>query len=237
MLNDVPTLTSTFAEQGFLILPGVLSADELTTMNGALDRDRDANDWPLKRGDGHSQDANILLRMPELDPLVEHPNLMPLVRSIVGDDVSFDEFSVMFRDSIDDQPGPAGWHRDFGRNEDRRLGLYALSLIYYLSDVTATDHCFAVAPRTHDALRDVEAGKQDPAEELDVLGPAGTAVLFHTHLIHAARLRAKSNQRRTVHIYYGHQADPQVSSHTDVPDRMRGREAAGVGAGFYAKTR
>lgn len=227
----------TFDERGYLLIPDALSTEYLREVNAALDADLRAADWPLKRGEGQRQDANILPRMPILDHLVENPKLMPIVRSLLGEAATFDEFSIMFRDPTDNVPEQHGWHRDFPRAEDYPHGLHALSLIYYLSDVSESDHCFCVAAGTHNAGRSIEAHKHDPADEVDIVGKAGTAVFFHTALLHTAKLKRGSRQRRTVHIYYGHADTPQVSAYSDIPDRLRDKRDPSLPAKFYTKRR
>ncbi|MBI2191017.1 MAG: phytanoyl-CoA dioxygenase family protein [Planctomycetes bacterium] len=234
--QNLDALRQKFDEKGFLILPGALMPQEVRVINEALDRDLKSNDWPLKRGDGHLQDANILLRVPELDLTVENPRLMPILRTLI-EDVTFDEFSAMFRNPTQVIPEKPAWHRDFKRNETYPLGIHALSLVYYLSDVSNTDHCFAMVEGTHNRWRDVKPGEHDRAREVDLLGPAGTAAFFHTALVHTARLRLGSRQRRTLHLYYGHADTPQISNYTDIPDRLRSKTDPFLPPKFYSKRR
>ena len=124
-------------EFGYLLVPDALSTEQVGAINDALDRDLEENDWPIKRGDGHLQDA----------------------------------------------------------------------------------------------------GEHNPAVEVDILGPAGTAVFFHTALIHTARLKPNSRQRRTFHIYYGHADSPQISNYTDIPDRLRNKKDSCLPEKFYSKRR
>lgn len=236
MRTDLEQCRRDFDEQGFLILPESLSPEQVSVINAALDRDLAAQgQWPLRRGPGHQQDANILLRLPELDITVENPTLMPILRALVGDNVTFDEFSVMFRDPTNELPPKHSWHRDFKRNENFPWGLNALSLVYYLTDVCPTDHCFAMVATTNNRGIEVKPGEHDTTLEVDVLGPAGTAVFFHTATIHTAKLRPHSRQRRTIHIYYGHADTPQISSYTDIPDRLRNKHDPSLPPKFYSK--
>lgn len=226
-----------FNELGYRIVPNALTAEQVGAINEALARDLEQNEWPIKRGDGHLQDANILLRLPVLDITIESQAVMPIITALLGEVATFDEFSAMIRNPTEEIPEKPAWHRDFKRSEDFPLGIHSLSLVYYLSDVSETDHCFAVVPRSHNRDIDTEAGKHDPADEVDILGPAGSAVFFHTALLHTARLRRGSRQRRTLHIYYGHADTEQVSSHTDIPDRLRKKADPLLPPKFYSKRR
>ncbi|MDA0836645.1 MAG: phytanoyl-CoA dioxygenase family protein [Planctomycetota bacterium] len=236
-MNDSKQIQAQFDELGYILVPDALNADQVKAINEAFDSDLQQNDWPLKRGDGHLQDANILLRLPALDISVESPAVMPIVTALMGEVATFDEYSAMIRNPTDEIPEKPAWHRDFKRTEEFPFGIYALSLVYYLSDVSESDHCFAVVPRSHNRDINVEAGKHGEENEVDILGPAGTAVFFHTALLHTARLRRGSRQRRTIHIYYGHADTPQISSYTDVPERLRNKVDPLLPAKFYSKRR
>jgi ectoine hydroxylase-related dioxygenase (phytanoyl-CoA dioxygenase family) len=228
-------LVDQFRRDGFVVMPDVLTPAEVMRINTALDSDLSRQKWPLGGGDGRQQDADILPRLDALDLTLDHPAIMPLVRALVGEHVTLDEVSVMFRDPVTQVPDQRAWHRDFGRDEAHPLGLHALSVIYYLSDVTSTDHCFTLAAGTHDRWRDVQPQKHNPLDEFEVNGPAGTAVFFHTHCLHTATIKRHSTQRRTLHLYYGSADKPAVSRFTRIPARMAKRTAAHIPPQLYCR--
>src|SRR5690606_24396247 len=96
------------------------------------------------------------------------------------------------------------------------------SVVYYLTDVGPDDHCFAIVPGTHDRQRDL-APDDAALHAVDINGPAGTGLLFHTACVHAARFKPHSTQRRTLHLYFGYADAPRVSSFTRIPDRLATR--------------
>ena len=54
-----------FEENGYLVLPNVLSENEVKGLNRAIDRDLEQYPEMWKKGtDGHQQNANILLSSP-----------------------------------------------------------------------------------------------------------------------------------------------------------------------------
>lgn len=223
-----------FRDNGFVILPDVLTPGQVMQINTALDEDlARQKKWPLGDGVAHLQDADILPRLDALDLTLDHPAVMPIVRRLVGDNVTLDEVSVMFRNPASEVPAQRAWHRDFGRDTTRPHALHALSVIYYLSDVTSTDHCFTLAAATHDRWHDVPAQKHNPADEVEVIGPAGTAVVFHTACLHTATIKSRSRQRRTLHLYYGHADAPVVSRFTRIPARMTQRKAPHIPTQLY----
>ena len=42
------------------------------------------------------------------------------------------------------------------REYDRRMEIDAVSIMLYLTDVTETDHCFAIVPESHNRLVDLD---------------------------------------------------------------------------------
>lgn len=58
---------------------------------------------------------------------------------------------------------------------------------------------------------------------VDCTGPAGSAVLMNTGCAHAGSARQTSRARRTIHHYYGHEANPPLSFHWPVPPRFWGQ--------------
>ena len=68
----------------------------------------------------------------------------------------------------------------------------------------------------------------DGAGGRDLVGPAGTAVVFNAGSCHAGRPRRTARERRTVHIYYGHAGELPLSEHTIFPRRLIDHADAGV---------
>ena len=113
------------------------------------------------------------------------------------------------------------WHRDGGRHVlSDPLLLWKAQVIFYLSDVDETTHCFSIVPESVSekrALRaepDLECGAtvvrtREPAQPLgesrgiDIYGKAGTAIVVNSANVHAGTVRQTPHERRTLHIYYG----------------------------------
>jgi len=95
-----------------------------------------------------------------------------------------------------------------------------VSVVYYLTDVTENDHCLSIIPGSHYRLVDLMPSEVTPGTEFDVIGPAGTAVIFHGRSIHAGKLKPRSRQRRTLHIYYARADQPRYSEWTEIPRRL-----------------
>ncbi len=95
------------------------------------------------------------------------------------------------------------WHYD---NRGRQM-----KMMIYLSDVRSDDQNFAFCAGTHKGMKSNRLEKTrfsdswvdaNVADVCEVTGPAGTAVLFDTQVIH--RLRRKNSQQRDSITFYYH---------------------------------
>ena len=149
----------------------------------------------------------------------------------------------MVREPVAEPPPPGeqwhhkNWHRDGGRHllTDPLL-LWKAQLIFYLSDVDSSTHCFSIAPESVEEKRALAAEPdedypttvrtREPAQPLgesrgvDILGKAGSAVIVNSANVHAGCVRQTPAERRTLHIYYARATQPCVSVHTRVPRRL-----------------
>lgn len=209
-----------FKENGYCVLPEALHADEVEKVNLALDVDR-VNHPELwqNRGNGRFQNANILLGCPTLDITIFHPNILPLVTLLLGDEACFGEYSVMLREPITTEPPVSKWHRDTSHLPEHPMALSFLSVIYYLTDVDESTHCFGIVPEGVDQKRqmpnDLNGEKAVPLH-----GKAGTAILFNAGSCHDVIYRSGNRERRTIHIYFGHHTQEPLSNHTIFPGRL-----------------
>jgi ectoine hydroxylase-related dioxygenase (phytanoyl-CoA dioxygenase family) len=212
-----------FEENHYLLLPAVLTDDEIAHVNEAIDRNREhyAGSWSHGK---RSQSAQCLLGMPEADFLIRHPSFFNVAQHIFDGDICFDEFSVMIREGNMEPGAQEGWHRDAMPNPDHRLGISALSAIYYLTDVDETTPRYSLVPASHDIdePRKLNAeGEPDVLEgELDMIGPAGSVILVNSGIWHCGKWGHSPRERRTAHIYYTQSTTPPLACHTICPRRL-----------------
>jgi ectoine hydroxylase-related dioxygenase (phytanoyl-CoA dioxygenase family) len=137
----------------------------------------------------------------------------------MGEELCFEEHSVMVRQALDAEPPAAVWHRDTGHLPGHPLALRNLSAVFYLTDVDESTHCFAVVPEGVEAKRALPADR-DGTRGRELYGPAGTVILFNAGSCHAGVVKRTARERRTVHVYYGHRSQPFLSNFTVVPRRL-----------------
>jgi Phytanoyl-CoA dioxygenase (PhyH) len=225
-----------FERQGFLSVPGALTPAQITAFNREIDDylRKFPQEW-VHFDASLVQTVNVLPRTSAFDAAIENTLTLDLLRGLLGDEISFEEFSIMIRYPTTRTTDIKSWHRDITRDYERRKEINAISLIYYLTDVTETDHCFSIIPETHNRLVDFRPGDVAPGMERDLLGPAGTAVLFHARCLHSGKLKPTSRERRTLHLYYSHSERARTSEWSDIPERLHRKHDPTLPARLYSK--
>lgn len=210
-----------YQENGYVVVPDALSAQEVQIVNEAIDRDLSENK-PLWRnhGNGRLQSVHALLAQPDLDATARPPRLLPLMEAILGQDICVEEHSVMIRAPNPDGPVECHWHRDATHLPNQPYHTRYLSIVLYLTHVSDVTHTFSVLPGTSQAPELPALNACDLSEARHLIGPAGTAILFNTALLHAGNVRQTPSERRTIHLYCGRSTDAGLSNHTIFPRRL-----------------
>jgi len=201
-----------FAEtNGYLVVEDALSPDELMTLRTAADRAeaawRDDTSLPGWRRENIEQVQSIIEYGDEFVELAAHPKIFPVVRDLLGDDVT-----LLFSDYFitpPRTPSQIHWHRDA-----RLLGPYhPRSRIFakafvLLSDVSPEGGGTAVIPGTHKydddwSFPEVENPIQMPGH-VRMAFPAGTIWFMHGRTYHAALPNDSDTTRRVLIYSYGH---------------------------------
>jgi hypothetical protein len=218
---DESSLAQEFYERGFLIIPNALSVEQLAILNRGIDQDLGQHDdhW-VTFDESLIETPDILSRTKEFDFAIENPRTLGIFRSLIGELITFEEFEILIRNPTVKTQDIKAWHRDATRDYNRRMEIEYVSLVYYLTEVTEKDHCLSIIPGSHYRLVDLKPAEVTPGTEYDVIGPAGTAVIFHGRCIHSGKLKPASRQRRTLHIYFARADQPRYSEWTEIPQRL-----------------
>ena len=226
----------TFERDGFVVIPDALTPRQVAQLNAAFDRY--VTDYPQEWShfsESFIHTADVLPHLETFDFAIENPTVLPLLQRLFGDKLAFEEMSLMIRNPTKHTGELKGWHRDVIRDFDRRHDINVVSVVYYLTDVTERDHCFSIIPRTHNSLVDMRPKDVVAGMEVDAIGPAGSAFVFHGRCLHAGKLKLGSRQRRTIHMYYGPYGDPRSSEWTRIPQRLADKHDPRLPPHFYAK--
>jgi len=230
------TLTREFEERGFLVLPDALSPSQVGDLNRAVEQSFEAHrgEWVIF-DESLMQTPNVLPGTSAFDLAIENPVTLDILRALIGEDIALEEFGLMIRNPTQKPRDIKGWHRDMTRDYGRRREINYHSLIYYLTDVSESDHCFSIVPESHNRLIDLRPEEIGPADGFDVVGTAGTAVIFHGRCIHSGKLKPGSRQRRTIHVYFGRAGHPRATEWTEIPPRLYEKRDPALPPRLYSK--
>jgi ectoine hydroxylase-related dioxygenase (phytanoyl-CoA dioxygenase family) len=232
----IQPLAREFHERGFLIIRNALSAEQLKLLNRAVEHDfsQHRKEW-VTFDESLMETPDVISRTADFDFTIENPTTLAILRGLFGELITLEEFEILIRDPTVKTQDIKSWHRDATRDYDRRLEIEYVSLVYYLTDVSENDHCLSIIPGSHYGRVDLKPADVTPGSEFDIIGPAGTAVIFHGRCIHAGKLKPGSRQRRTLHLYYARSDQPRYSEWTDIPPRLYQKTDSGLPPLLYSK--
>lgn len=195
---------------GHFALPGILTAAARTHLTAALERIQSQ-----PHGDEEYRPSRFAAEFDAyLASLIGHPQLLDLVRRVLGAEIRYDHCVALNREG--GNPG-SKWHSHEYADDDTALGF--VRVFFYVNGFAADDGGLKVVPGSHwyrdpaiSAGSDAElaqgwmAGKVDPGsgqplaiEELAV--PPGTVVLMWTHAAHGVNPRREDSDTRWCVVY------------------------------------
>src|SRR5436305_1665487 len=132
-LMDIEAQVACFREHSAVILPDLLSPDEVGALNEAIDRDRRKHPFMWYTTTSRNYNCNLWLTEPLFERPVRHPRVLALVERLMGGPICFEELAVRHRDGAR-EPVPTDWHRDRPHWREHPLHLDYPQIIYYLND-------------------------------------------------------------------------------------------------------
>lgn len=190
-----------FDVAGYLVIPGALTVAEVDACLSAARTLHGPGEPTAWRQIGAAYEA-----APAIEPLIDHPAVLPKVRALLGD-----YFILQSSWCTAVPPGFAGggFHQDgSGVFEFRRLGtptpLMQLRVGYFLTDQTRPDMGnMAMIPGSHNAATPLprEGRDQVPIRHI-VCGTPGTALLFHQGVWHCGTKNEMDFVRYIQHMVY-----------------------------------
>jgi ectoine hydroxylase-related dioxygenase (phytanoyl-CoA dioxygenase family) len=197
---------------GFLPLEGILSAEEVSAINkrlaelSAAEGDRAGLEVHQERGADRLSD--LVNKDPRFEVCFSHPRVLAAMRHVLGD---FRLSSLNSRAALPGK-GHQALHVDFDHPVEP--GQYEVcNSIWLLDDFTVANGATRVVPGSHrrgsmpaDEMPDLTAAHPD---QIQLTGPAGTVVIFNSHLWHGGTQNRTDNPRRALHSYFTRRHLPQ----------------------------
>lgn len=209
-----------FKREGFLILRGVLDADDIRQLKDELDRlARNHESLPtIREGFDLEKQQDTGRRTPTFRKiggitdhseafgrLRDHPAILDRLHRIMGDTIE------LWRDVCMMKPARVGrekpWHQDSSYWPWEPMSL--VSVMTALDDATPENGCLQIIPRSHhDVLQhygkelqvDIDAERQNQTCYVPLR--AGDALLFHSLLLHASEPNRSDRDRRVCIVSY-----------------------------------
>lgn len=211
-----------YRREGWLLVEGVLSGDELTEFDqvirnvaaAAFDGGNVAPYVEVEPGDAGSDPAVRRI----LDPYARHeafrsiahdPRIVDRVESLLGADLDLQHSKLNCKPAR--VGSPVEWHQDLAYYPHTNDGV--LAVLIYLDDATENNGCLQVLPRQHHGYLDhtapgaIFAGRiidrsVTEVEPRPLPGPAGSAIFLHGLTPHASLPNESNSDRRTLIFAY-----------------------------------
>ena len=206
-----PGVKERLDRDGYAPVAGVLSDEQVMRMRARMAElmaaEGDRAGLEVHQEAGTDRLADLVNKDPVFEVCFTDPRVLACIAHVLGD---FKLSSLNSRAALPGQ-GRQALHTEGGPVGP---GPYQVcNSIWLLDDFTMDNGATRVVPGSHRftvSVRDVMA---DPVaahpDEVKLTGPAGTVVVFNSHLWHGGTLNRTSRQRRGVHSYFTRRGNPQ----------------------------
>ena len=229
-----------FDAHGYLVIEDALAPDELAAVRAAADeaeaRWRADPSLPGTRIPEFLEIEGIMEYHPVLFDLVEHPRVFPLIREVVGPDVSIVDHAYYITPPGGVLDGEA-WHTDVRtrvRGVNHAGSTMMVRLMIALEDVGWDGGATLILPGTHHQPDDTPIPRVATPEAMPgavrLTCRAGTAYFFHGNVVHSPGTNRSAVTRRVLlynyghkwmRIWKGHEPSPRLAAAATTPMRRQ----------------
>jgi ectoine hydroxylase-related dioxygenase (phytanoyl-CoA dioxygenase family) len=207
-----PAVAGQLDRDGYAPLPGVLSGEQMAAMRARLAQLLAAEGAQagveVHREAGTDRLADLVNKDPVFWICFTDPRVLACIAHVLG---AFKLSSLNFRAALPGR-GHQALHTDWGRPIPP-CEYQVCNSIWLLDDFTANNGATRVVPGSHrlgvpprDALPDPAA---DHPDQVQLIAPAGTVVIFNSHLWHGGTRNRTGRPRRALHSYFTRRGNPQ----------------------------
>jgi ectoine hydroxylase-related dioxygenase (phytanoyl-CoA dioxygenase family) len=197
---------------GYAPLPAVLSEEQVTAMRVRLDElvaaEGDRAGIEVHQEAGTDRLADLINKGPMFEVCFTHPRVLACIGHVLGD------FKLSSLNSRAVRPGQGhqALHADWGGPVPPG-GYQVCNSIWLLDDFTASNGATRVMPGSHRSGQSAREALADPAAahpgEVQLIAPAGTVVVFNSHVWHGGTQNRTGQPRRALHSYFTRRANRQ----------------------------
>jgi ectoine hydroxylase-related dioxygenase (phytanoyl-CoA dioxygenase family) len=201
-------------EQGWLCLKGVMDGGFLEEARDAVERlweqEGENAGAEFRKEPGARRLANLVDKGEIFERVVSHPLVLAAVQHVLGADFKLSSLNARSTDPRWPERQPL--HCDAGAVPDA-AGFWVCNTIWLLDDFTAENGATRIVPGSHRWRKLPQAELADPqaahADEVLVLGEAGSVVVMNTHAWHGGTANRTGMPRRALHAFYTRGDKPQ----------------------------
>ena len=200
-------------ERGFLPLSNILTDEQIIAFRNCLDEltlaEGDLAGTEVHQEAGTNRLSNLIDKDPMFDVCFTHPRVLAAMNHVLKA-----EFKLSSLNSRAALPGEGlqALHADWKGGVDPS-DFQVCNSIWLLVDFTKENGATRVVPGSHqtgqhpaDVLDDPKASHPD---EVQIIAPAGTVVIFNSHLWHGGTLNQSDSPRYALHSYFCRRHQPQ----------------------------
>ncbi len=218
---------------GFAVVPDALSPEQLHAVRDRIAElaaaEGDRAGVEVHQETGAARLSDLVNKGEVFDVFCTHPVVLAGVAHVLEGDLKLS--SLNSRAALPGQ-GHQGLHTDWGP-VDLAEGYQVCNSIWLLDDFTPENGATRAVPGTHRSGRTPAESLADPEaphpDEVLLLAPAGTAVVFNSHLWHGGTRNRTDRPRRAVHSYFVRRRHPQqLDQRAYLRDATRARMPAAV---------
>lgn len=197
---DVATHIDEIRQNGYVILPSLLSQDDILELKTALAPWLQGEHMGRNDFEGFRSERvyALLAKSPAFSKIVAHPAILPILSALLEPD-----YLLSANLAINSHPGetPQAFHRDNNGGNGASVHLvHGVSTIWNLDDFTADNGATELIPGSH--LWETEAPVENDARAIPALMPAGSALVFLGTLYHRGGANRSSAARLAITPQY-----------------------------------
>ncbi len=193
-------------QEGFLPLSGILTLDQLDSLRARVDElleaEGDRAGTEFRQEPGTERLSDLVNKGAVFDVCFTHPRVLAGIAQVLGAD--FKLSSLNYRAALPGQ-GHQALHTDWSEPVSADQ-FRVCNSIWLLDDFTADNGPTRVVPGSHQRGTLPKNEMRDPAaphpDEVTLVAPAGTVVIFNSHLWHGGTLNRTAVRRRALHGYF-----------------------------------
>lgn len=200
-------------ENGYLPLHDLLSAEQIqairTRMDAIIEAEGNELGTEFKQEPGTIRFANLVNKGAEFEIFYTHPRVLAAIAHVLQNDLKLSSLNGRFA-----EPGHGlqALHADW-RGAVEPGDYQVCNSIWLLDDFTADNGATRVVPGSQRSGQTPQEALDDPTaphpDQVQLLAPAGTVVIFNSHTWHGGTLNQSGDYRRAIHSYYCRRHNPQ----------------------------